>query len=233
MLLAIDSSTAQVGVALVDGERLAVESIWNSQVHHSIELAPAVQDLLRRAGAKISDVEAVVVAIGPGSFTALRVGLSLAKGIVLARNIPILGVPTLDVLAAGQPYTELPLAAVIQAGRARIALTWYKAEAGPVDAEGGSMEPSWIAQGEPIITTVDAFARSIAKRCLVAGELSSEDRQRLARKRVNVLLAPLTRCVRRPSVLGELGLRRLRAGQVDEASALAPIYLHTIEPTGA
>ena len=95
------------------------------------------------------------------------------------------------------------------------------------------MEPSWIAQGEPIITTVDAFAKSIAKRCLVAGELSSEDRQRLARKRVNVLLAPLTRCVRRPSVLGEIGLRRLRAGQVDEVSALAPIYLHTIEPTGA
>ena len=74
----------------------------------------------------MDDIEAVSVAVGPGSFTALRVGLALAKGIALSRNIPLVGVPTLDVLAAGQPTCALPLGAILRAGRGRIALGWYK-----------------------------------------------------------------------------------------------------------
>ena len=81
--------------------------------------------------------------------------------------------------------------------------------------------------------TVEALAKSITKPSMVAGELSTEERQRLARKRVKVVLAPLNRCVRRPSVLAEIAWRRFSAGHVDEAATLAPIYLHIAEPVAA
>jgi tRNA threonylcarbamoyladenosine biosynthesis protein TsaB len=64
---------------------------------------------------------------------------------------------------------------------------------------------------------------------MVAGELTTDERQRLSRKRVNVVLAPLNRCVRRPSLLAEIAWRRFHAGQTDDLTTLAPIYLHSPE----
>lgn len=235
MLLAIDSSTLQMGLALGDANQLAAESIWYSHQHHTIELAPAVADLLERAGATVRDVEALAVAIGPGSFTALRVGLALVKGLAVARDLPVVGVPTLDVLAAGQPASALPLAAVLQAGRGRIAVGWYRST---VKADGNSAltNPAgvpWEAVGPPEITTVDALARSIEKPTIAAGEFTPEERQRLARKKVNVVLAAPHLCVRRPSVLVSIAWARYRRGQVDAPAMLAPVYLHLNEPIPA
>jgi len=236
MLLAVDTSTTQVGLALGDASQLAAESIWYSHQHHTIELAPALAALLKNAGATISDVEAVAVAIGPGSFTALRVGLALVKGLAVARRLPLIGVATLDVLAAGQPAAEVPLAAVLRAGRGRIALGWYRPAAarssGKFPAVGGP-GTQWEAQGAPEITTVDALAKSIDKPTMAAGEFTAEERQRLSRKKVNVLLAPPYLCVRRPAVLVAIGWARYQNGQVDEPAALAPMYLHTNDPIPA
>jgi tRNA threonylcarbamoyladenosine biosynthesis protein TsaB len=236
MLLAIDTSTAQVGIALLDDGQLVVESLWNSRVHHTVELAPAVAQLLQRAGASPADVSAVAVAIGPGSFTALRVGLAFSKGFALARNVPLIGIPTLDILAAAQPVSELPLAAVLQAGRGRIAVNWYRFSAVkrisetsvPTETSG-----TWIARGKPEVTTVDLLSKAITKTSIVAGELTGDERQRLARKRARVVLAPVHLCVRRPGILAEIAWRRFEASGTDNVAALAPIYLHTGEPIPA
>jgi tRNA threonylcarbamoyladenosine biosynthesis protein TsaB len=83
------------------------------------------------------------------------------------------------------------------------------------------------------IMTVDELADSIEKPTLVAGELSAEERQRLARKKVNVMLAPPSLCVRRPSVLAEMAWARWQNGKTDEPASLAPIYLHLAEPIPA
>jgi tRNA threonylcarbamoyladenosine biosynthesis protein TsaB len=184
----------------------------------------------------MADLKAIGVAVGPGSFTSLRVGLAMAKGLALARRLAILGVPTLDILAAGQPPSDLPLAAVLQAGRNRIAVGWYKMQT-LEGTEGGDTaveeEARWLMQGRPEIMTVDALAKSIARPSMVAGELTTDERQRLSRKRVNVVLAPLNRCVRRPSLLAEIAWRRFRVGQSDDLATLAPMYLHTQEPAPA
>jgi len=127
MLLAVDTSTAQIGLALYDDARVTAESLWQSHQHHTVELAPALAELLKRTGVSIDDIQALGVALGPGSFTALRVGLSFVKGLALARHIPVIGIPSLDVLAGGLPLARLPLAAVLQAGRGRLAIGMYKA----------------------------------------------------------------------------------------------------------
>jgi tRNA threonylcarbamoyladenosine biosynthesis protein TsaB len=233
VLLAVDTSTDQVGVALGDGTRVAAEWIWYSKLHHTVELAPALRRLMQLAGESMENIEAVSVAIGPGSYTALRVGLSLAKGISVSRGIPVIGIPTLDVLAAAQPQAAMPLATVLRAGRGRVALGWYR----PVPASGSSKPTAdhdgkgvWEAEGAVGLTTVEALARSIDKPTMIAGELTPEERQRLRRKKVKVVLAPPHLCVRRPALLAELGWNRYQSGAVDNAAALAPIYLHQAEP---
>ncbi len=220
MLLAVDTSTAQIGLGLFDGTQVVAESSWISRQHHTVELAPALANMLKHTGVKINDVQALGVAIGPGSFTALRVGLAFVKGLALSRKLPIVGIPTLDILAAAQPASDLPLAAVLQAGRGRIALVWYQL----------SENHQWKSDGAAQVTTVDALAESIDRPTRVAGELTAEERQRLARKKVNVVLAPPALCVRRPSILAELAWARWQEGKADAPASLAPIYLQVGEP---
>ncbi|RME90552.1 MAG: tRNA (adenosine(37)-N6)-threonylcarbamoyltransferase complex dimerization subunit type 1 TsaB [Anaerolineae bacterium] len=218
MLLAIDTSTAQMGLALYDGTQVVGETLWHSRRYHTVQLAPALSELLARTEVSIASVEALGVALGPGSFTALRVGLALAKGLAVARGLPLIGIPTLDVVAASRAVCELPLAAVLQAGRGRIAVAWYRAEG-----------ERWQAEGPAKLTTVEKLAEAIRKPTLVCGELTAAERQRLARKRKNVLLASPAESVRRPALLAELAWQRWKAGEVDEVAPLAPIYLHVGE----
>jgi len=213
MLLAIDTSTAQVGLALYDGTQVRSEMTWTTRQHHTTELAPALAGLLARSGNSMEMVSALGIALGPGSFTSLRVGLSFVKGLALALALPVIGIPTLDILAAAQPVGKYPMVAVLQAGRGRIALGWYK-----------SSKNGWQAEGEVRSGTVDELLKKIQSPTLVAGEFTSEERQRLTRK--NIILASPANCVRRPSVLAELAWARLQENQVDDAASLAPIYLH-------
>ncbi|NTW35799.1 MAG: tRNA (adenosine(37)-N6)-threonylcarbamoyltransferase complex dimerization subunit type 1 TsaB, partial [Syntrophobacteraceae bacterium] len=97
MILAVDTSTPQIGLALYDGARVLAESLWISKARQTVELAPAVAEMLARTGQTIAEVTALAVALGPGSFTSLRVGLSFVKGLALSRNLPLIGIPTLDV----------------------------------------------------------------------------------------------------------------------------------------
>jgi tRNA threonylcarbamoyladenosine biosynthesis protein TsaB len=223
MLLAIDTSTAQIGLALYDGTSVPGEFVWRSGLHHTEELAPALADMLRRVGIKMEAVTALGVALGPGSFTSLRVGLAFAKGLILARHIPIVGIPTLDVVAAAIPLPapsataehRQRLAAVVQAGRGRLALGWYTAG-----------ESQWQAEGPATVTTADELAEQIHKPVIVCGEMSADERSRLMRKFKNVSLASPAQCVRRPANLAELAWSKWQAGKTDLAATLAPIYIH-------
>ena len=217
MLLAVDTSTVQIGIALYDGSQVLAESVWIGRQHHTTQLAPALAGLLSRTSVSVDMVSALGVALGPGSFTSLRVGLALVKGIALARKLPVIGISTMDVIAVAQPLSKIPLAVVLQAGRGKLALGLYK-----------GLKNGWQTQGPARVVTVDALADEIESPTIIAGELSAEERQRLARKKVNIKLASPAQCVRRPAVLAELAWARLQAGEVDDAASLAPVYLHVV-----
>ncbi|MBN8656437.1 MAG: tRNA (adenosine(37)-N6)-threonylcarbamoyltransferase complex dimerization subunit type 1 TsaB [Anaerolineae bacterium] len=214
MLLAVDTSTSLVGLALYDGDQVLGEMTWTTKQHHTTELSPALSGLLKRCGVTMASVNALGVAIGPGSFTSLRVGLSLVKGIALARNLPVMGISTLDVIAAAQPLAKPPLVAVLQAGRTRIAYSVYKSD-----------KKAWQAEGGVRSGTLDELLNEIESQTLVAGELTSEERKKIAKIK-KVQLASPTLCVRRPAVLAELAWARWQDNDVDDVAALAPIYLH-------
>lgn len=222
MLLALDTSTPQIGLALYDGARVLAESLWLSQARHTVELAPAAARLLERSGFTLTDVQALGVALGPGSFTSLRVGLAFAKGLAFSRSLPLIGIPTLDTLAAAAPPSDLPLACFLPAGRGRLALGWYAFAVGP----------GWQPQGENQVTTAQDFAALTPQPCLVMGEFTLAERQTLeACERFRVASPALS--ARRPALLAELAFRRWQAGGADSLSSLAPLYLHIGAPIPA
>ncbi|HEY5573824.1 MAG TPA: tRNA (adenosine(37)-N6)-threonylcarbamoyltransferase complex dimerization subunit type 1 TsaB [Anaerolineales bacterium] len=214
MLLAIDTSTRYVGVALYNGAQVISEEVWTSRDYHTVELAPAVAQMMERAGVGVADLRAIAVATGPGSFTGLRIGLALAKGICLARHLPLIGIPTLDIMAAAQPPKQLPLAAAVRAGRGRLAVGWYQAT-----------RDGWQSANDIEVLTIQKLSGKITQPTMVCGEFTAEERQLLGRKRVNVILSSPAQSLRRPSYLAELGWRRWQAGQVDDPASLSPNYL--------
>lgn len=218
MLLAVDTSTAQMGLALYDGAQVIAEYAWQSARRHTVELAPAAADLLARCGLTMNEVTALGVALGPGSFTSLRVGLAFAKGLALARRIPLIGIPTLDILAHAQPAARLPLAVAIQAGRGRYALGWYKVS-----------RKRWQAQGEARVVSLEALLAEVVSPSLICGEFAGDSRQKILSNEHARLVAPAN-SIRRPAVLAELAWARWQTGDVDDEASLAPLYLHTAEP---
>jgi tRNA threonylcarbamoyladenosine biosynthesis protein TsaB len=169
----------------------------------------------------MENIRGLGVALGPGSFTSLRVGLSLVKGLALARGLPLVGVPTLDILAAAQPASKIPLIALIQAGRGRLAAGWYK-----------NSKKGWRAQGPARVMTFASLIEEIKKPTIVCGELISAEYHELEEK-PDVHLASPARSVRRPAILAELAWESALAGNVNDPATLAPIYLHVAEPVSA
>src|SRR5262245_34393950 len=145
VILALDSATRNVSIALHDGTAVVAEHTWHSRDNHTIELAPAVQRMLKQARVAPHGLGGIAVTTGPGSFTGLRIGLGLAKGLALAHRTPLFGVPTFDALAHAQPPRAEPMAAVLQAGRGRIAAGLYRYREGAWQADGPPRIADWAA----------------------------------------------------------------------------------------
>lgn len=218
MLLAVDTSTQMMGLALYDGTNVLAEAVWQTHNHHTVELAPAIDELFQRAAIKPDQLGAAACALGPGSFTSLRIGLAVVKGLALSLHIPIVGIPTLDYLAAAQPLMTMPMLAVLPAGRGRMAVLRYAVKDG-----------AWQPEGELSIMTAEAISDSIHEATYICGEMDAAERQQLSRKWKNANVASPAQSVRRPGFLAEMAWKRWQAGDVDEPVSLAPIYVHVAE----
>ncbi len=217
MLLALDTATRYASVALYDASGVVSERSWRSEGKHSVEVLPAVADMLAQARLASASLEAVAVTKGPGSFTGLRIGMSIAKGLCLALEIPIIGIPTLDVItyAVGDPGSRV--VAVLEAGRGRICVATYHYEQG-LPVQEGEIElvqaSEWVVQAqEPL---------------LITGEISADLAERLLQQpdAENMAISSLAGSLRRAGYLAELAWERLQAGHVDALDSLSPIYLH-------
>jgi tRNA threonylcarbamoyladenosine biosynthesis protein TsaB len=180
-----------------------------------VELASAVEELLRRAGVKPAEIKAVGVAQGPGSYTALRIGIAFAIGFALPHNVPVFGIPTFEILARAQPVTEKELAAVLHAGRGRIAWCVYRA-----------VGKKWKASGEARVSTWEELAADAPRRARVCGEIDRAGKDALAKRR-DLKIAPPHRNLRRAGVLAELTAEHWRDPET-RPMLLQPIYLDSI-----
>ncbi len=220
MLLAIDTATRTISIAIHDEQSILAEETWRTANHHTVELTPALQRLFDRAGITPGDLTALAVALGPGSYTGLRIGMSLAKGLALAASppLPIVGIPTLDIVASAQPHGVERLCAVTQAGRGRINAAFYDwhPESGwqPDQAESG-----------PFICTWDELLPRLDQPTQVAGEIDAQGREKLSAVPGNALVASAAHCLRRAGFLAESALKKLESGGEANPALLVPIYL--------
>src|SRR5262245_57163584 len=214
MLLAIDTSTIQTGLACYDEHGLLGECVWRAGRDHSAQLLPQLTMLLRHLGRARDSLIAVAVALGPGSWSGLRVGMSTAKGLALAQNLPIVGVGTLDVLAYQHRRPGATTIPLIRLGRERFAT-------GTTGGQGGTkraIEPRNVTLVEVCVETTG--------RALFCGDVDP-DVQATLREKLGERAQFTTPAanLRRPGYLAELAWQRLQAGAVDPVATLEPIYL--------
>ncbi len=208
MLLAIDTSTVDAGIACYDGERGALgECVWRAGRDHTAQLLPQIDLLLRHIRCARSDIQAIAVALGPGSWSGLRVGMSVAKGFALARDLPLIGIGTLQALAYQHRTSHLRVVPIINLGRGRVATLADDALA-------------------PQNVTLADLAAMINEPALFCGDIDAETQATLRRLLPDRARFPSPAAnVRRPAYLAELAWKRLVAGERDSVAALEPIYL--------
>ena len=126
MQLAIDSSTDTASLAIARGNEVLAELTWRCGQNHSVELMPAVHYLLESRSVSPGGLVGIAVALGPGAFSALRVGISAAKGMALGLGLPLVGVGTLEAEAYAYADLGLPVCALLGAGRGEVAAALFK-----------------------------------------------------------------------------------------------------------
>ncbi len=226
LLLAIDSSTAVAGLALIRGDAALLEISWRSVAAHTVELAPRLRWLLGETHTSPRDLGAIAVCLGPGSYNGLRAGISMAKGLAFALGVPILGISGLETVAhqasaggaASVPVCALqPAAGTSQRGLPLVAAALFRAGERGLHRE----------RAEQIVDLAE-LCGWLVEPTLVCGELTPELRREIQTRRATgavARLAPPLTSQRRPLAIAELALRRMAAGEADDAAALQPLYL--------
>jgi len=203
-----------LGLALHDGRKVVAEIGWESVNTQTVELAPTVAGLLNRAGVETADLAGIAVAIGPGSYTGLRVGVGFAKGLALVHNRRLIGVPTLDILAAALPRSDRQLVVVAEAGRTRVCAGFYQWKG-----------KGWQAVQQPEIVDWETLVEMVEPSAIMAGEISAEAAKMVRISKKKLLLTPAADSIRRSGYLAEIGWFRLRRGRTDDPASLMPVYL--------
>ncbi|WP_216831755.1 tRNA (adenosine(37)-N6)-threonylcarbamoyltransferase complex dimerization subunit type 1 TsaB [Alkalihalobacterium elongatum] len=126
--IAIDTTNLVMGIAIIDNEKVVGEMITNLKKNHSVRLMPAISQLMNEVGMKPSDLERVIVAHGPGSYTGVRIGVTTAKTLAWTLNIPIVGVSSLEVLAQNGRFFNGYICPFFDARRGQVYTGLYKAD---------------------------------------------------------------------------------------------------------
>jgi len=220
MLLALDTATHLMSLALYDGYNLLAEQTWHTAFNHSKQLAPTLQSVLDRAGVTTADLTAIAVCIGPGSYSGLRVGVSLAKGMAAVRHLPLVGISALDIIASAQPHYPDGLIVVVQAGRERVIVGRYQWRKG-----------HWTPRGEVQLMDWPTLLESVDGPAHISGEISIAGHAILneaKEKGTPLTIVPAAFRLRRAGFLAQEAWERFKADETGfDAAKLVPFYIKT------
>lgn len=214
-VLAIDTSTLVSSVAVLDEDVVLGEMSLNQEMTHSENLVPMVDEVLKNIQVDISEIDLYAVAIGPGSFTGLRIGLATIKAFAHLFDKPLVGVSTLEGLAYSL-VGEAIVVPMIDARRDRVYGAIYKAQEGLE-----TLEKEAIYYMDDLIDLLDSYDSIVING---NASLIYEDRLKDALGD-RLRLAPINLRSCRASSIGELGLRKFKEGLKDDYFTLAPEYL--------
>ncbi len=214
-LLAVDTSTLSCGVAVADDEELLSESLFTSRQTHSRHLLGMVEETLSRSGLALSDLDGFAVTRGPGSFTGLRIGMSVVKGLAEVAGKPVAGISTLEALARGAVLAGKPILAMVDARKGEV----YAALYAP-DGKGGVTElsPPEAVSPEALLSRIDGEvlcvgSGAVAYREAIEGTLGGK-----------AFFAAECNTIR-PSVVANLAFGAFQRNEAVAAAAVSPLYL--------
>ncbi len=218
-ILSIDTSTPAGSVAISDGDRLLAQEQQGVAGTHADRLLASVDHLLHICGLEQEDIEAVAVAIGPGSFTGLRIGLATAKGFCLARGLPVAGVSSLASLALNGREFSGTVVSLIDARRGEIYAAAWSASA------RGKMRPV-MKECVAAPAAVAAMLKKLKGELLLVGDGAIEYGAALLKsigKRARMAYG--TQLLPQAANLAELARPRLENGRCDDLASLVPNYV--------
>jgi tRNA threonylcarbamoyladenosine biosynthesis protein TsaB len=200
-----------------DGRVLA-EAAERETRSHTVSLPALVERVLADAGGRIEEVEGLAVSIGPGSFTGLRIGLALAKGLAFAGGLPLVGVPTLEALAlvADAAPGEVVCAA-LDARKHEVYAACFRRGAG---------DDALARLGPDRVLRPEALAAELPSPCVLVGDAAEVYRDAFAGR---AALRPFATYHPRGGVVARLGARRLAAGEGTDPGPLEPVYVRPPE----
>lgn len=215
LLLAIESSTRRSSVALVDDQRVVASATLSRAQRHGEFLAPAIGFCLEQAQATAADVTGVVAGLGPGLYTGLRVGLATAKAFAAARNLPVVGVNGLDVLAFGGRTSRRTVVATIDARRKELFWAFYRCTPGGVTRETD------LRVGKP--DTLKAEVEAWGEDVLYVGEGAQQHRDLLSTHHTDFAGPEVAYPV--AANIGLLAMPRFQREETQRPDDLEPVYL--------
>lgn len=127
-LLAIDTSTDYLSLAIAGNGKLLAEFHKKADRRHSILLVPMIDKLLKKAGLKIKEIGCFAISVGPGSFTGLRIGVTVVKGLAYSLKKKIVAVPTLDAIADNAKSFKGVICPVLDARKNKVYACLYKSD---------------------------------------------------------------------------------------------------------
>ena len=219
-LLAIDTATQTLGLALHDGQRLLADVNVQVGRGHNAQLAPLIERTMAQVGLAKDDLSALAVAVGPGSYTGVRIGVALAKGMAEARGLPLVPVSTFDALVEPVPhYRESPsMIVTLAAGRNRVihALYW-------------PMANRWAAWEKEGISAWDDLLAEHDYPLLFTGEISDEGMEKIRAADDEHIIMPAAMRLRRAGYVADIAWRRLREQGADAfpAADVKPVYMRS------
>ncbi|MEH7239009.1 tRNA (adenosine(37)-N6)-threonylcarbamoyltransferase complex dimerization subunit type 1 TsaB [Bacillus sp. JJ1562] len=217
-VLAIDTSNYVLGIAIVDEEKVIGEVITNLPKNHSVRVMPAIEQVMKECGIKPNELEKIVVAMGPGSYTGVRIGVTIAKTLAWSLQIPLVGVSSLEVVAANGRYFNGFISPLFDARRGQVYTGLYQYEGRTltcVEEDKIILLSDWLEELKKKETPVLFIGNDL----VIHKEQIETDFDQLA------YVAPYTDWNPRPSELAELGLKK----EPVDVHSFVPNYIRLAE----
>ena len=203
-------------VALCDGQRLIAQSFQHSGLTHSRTLLPMAEDLLKHCGVTLDQVDVVAVAAGPGSFTGLRIGVSTAKGLAWARQLPCAAVSTLEAMAWPLAHTGAVIIPVMDARRKQV----YNA----VFESDGETLSRLVPDRAVSVEQLAAELENIKKPQILVGDGAQLCYNAFIERGLPVRLAPPHLLLQSAWGVARGALELIRDGRLTDSAGLVPVY---------
>ena len=216
--LAIETSGRVGSIALSDGDSIITESQFPHGLKHAAEIIPNIDRLCREHGWAPSDIEHVYVSAGPGSFTGLRIGITLAKTLAFARGIKIIAVPSVRVLVENAPPEARHAIIVLDAKRDQIFTARFERD-----------DDGWAEREPAHLDSLTGMLSRAPRPVHLLGEGIPFHEKFVSKGDSSTLLTDATLWRARASVVAMLGLKAARAGAFADAFSLTPIYIRQPE----